>query len=92
MQDESALVRIEKQTFGPNDTVVLDGKHLVACLFDGCEVAYSGGDFAHEASRFGRPCSLVFYGAAHRTRLVLEWAGFTITSPFGEQPKTKFSQ
>ncbi len=86
------LENIDGKVFAPQETAVLDGRHFVGCTFDGCEIAYSGGDFAHEASTFGRPCSLVFYGAAHRTRLVLEWAGYSITSPVGEQPQTKVPQ
>lgn len=92
MTDEKPLIVIEGKTFGPTDTVILDGHHFIGCTFNGCELAYSGGDFAHEGSTFGAECSLMFYGAAHRTRLVLEWCGYTITSPFGEHPKTKVPQ
>ena len=91
MTDDNPPVVIEGKTFGPTDTVVLDGHHFIRCTFNGCEIAFSGGDFTHEACTFGK-CDLVFYGAAHRTRLVLEWCGYTITSPFGENPETKFPQ
>jgi hypothetical protein len=86
------LEKIDGKIFGPQETVVLDGRHFVGCTFDGCEISYSGGDFGNEANTYERPCSLVFYGAAHRTRLVLELAGYRITSPFGQQPQTKLPQ
>jgi hypothetical protein len=90
--EETKLILIENKKFGPNDTVVLDGHHYVGCVFDGCEVAYSGGEFSHDGTTQGIPSDLVFYGAANRTVELLKWCGYKIISPSGEQPYTKLLQ
>jgi hypothetical protein len=87
--DETVLIRVENKTFGPTDVVALDGNHFIGCTFDGCEVSYSGGDFANEGTSVGRPCNLTFHEAAHRTTEVLRWFGFKIMNYLGKEPETK---
>jgi hypothetical protein len=88
---DSELERIEAQTFGPSDTVVLDGKSFILCLFDRCELVYGGGHMTHEDCTFSF-CRVTFVGPAWRTVELLAEFGFTITSPSGENPKTQFFQ
>jgi hypothetical protein len=84
------LKRTENKTFGPTDIVVLDGNHFVGCTFDGCEVAFHGGEFAHEGTTIGRPCNLTFHDAAHRTVLALNWFGYKVLNYLGQESKAQF--
>jgi hypothetical protein len=84
---EPELTRIENKTFSPSETVILDGNFFINCVFDGCELVYSGDSFTHENTTSGRPCNVMLYGAAQRTVQLLEFCGWKITSPFGEKPR-----
>jgi len=84
------LERVEDKTFGVHDTVVLDGKLFVKCVFQGCEVVYGGGEMAHEGCLFSN-CRVTFVGAAHATVQLMLNFGYKIISPSGENPETKFS-
>ena len=85
---ESELTRIENKTFGPNDTVILDGCVFIDCVFDGCDLVYSGEkDTAQIGCTSIREPNILFCRSAQRTLNMLKLLGFTVTSPFGDEPK-----
>jgi hypothetical protein len=82
------LKHIENKTFGPNETVILDGHIFVNCVFDGCDMVYNGKyDTAQIECRTGRPFNILIGGSAQRTLNVLKTLGFKVISPFGEEPQ-----
>ncbi len=53
------LETITNRCFGPGETVELDGKSFINCVFGGCEVVYGAGEtFWHGAT--WRDCHLTF--------------------------------
>jgi hypothetical protein len=85
------LEKVMDQTFGPTDTVVLDGKSFFSCFFDRCEIVYYAGEFTHVNCAFSG-CRVTFGGAAWRTIQTMELLGYTITSSAGQNPEAKFIQ
>ena len=82
------MERIENKTFGPNETVILDGNLFINCIFDGCDMVYNGKyDTAQISCRTERPCNILIGGSAQRTLDVLKSLGFKVLSPFGEEPQ-----
>jgi hypothetical protein len=87
------LTRIENKTFGPNETVNLDGCVFINCVFDGCDFVYSGeADTAQIGCTSIREQNILFCGSAQRTLNTLKALGFTVTSPFGDEPKEQSLQ
>ena len=87
------IKRIENMTFGPSETVILDGHVFINCVFDGCEIIF-GADKAttYKNCTTARPPRVVLCGAANRTFHMLKFFGFTITPPFGEEPQEQTIQ
>ena len=56
---------IEKWT-PKGETVYMDGKRYLNCIFTECKIVYGGGDVMWENTQFIN-CQLVFDGAAQRT-------------------------
>jgi hypothetical protein len=82
------MKRIENKTFSPNETVVLDGCAFINCVFDGCEVIFGAeNSVTYENCTTDRPPRVMLCGAAQRTLDLLRFFGFTLTSPFGEEPQ-----
>jgi len=48
------------------ETVYMDGKRYLNCIFTECKIIYGGGDVMWENTQFIN-CQLVFDGAAQRT-------------------------
>jgi len=85
---EENLTRIENKTFGPNETVILDGCAFINCVFDGCDMVYDGKyDTSQIECRTGRPCNVLIGGSAQRTLNTLKTLGFKVISPFGDEPE-----
>jgi len=85
---EVELICIENKTFGPNETVILDGHIFINCVFDGCDMFFYGE--AHTAQigcRTERPSNISIGGSAQRTLDTLKALGFKVISPFGEEPQ-----
>jgi hypothetical protein len=83
---ESELIRIEDKTFGPSETVILDGHLFINCIFDGCDMVFNGEtDTAQIECRTERPANITIGGSAQRTLNTLKSLGFTVLSPFGEE-------
>jgi hypothetical protein len=80
------LEHVAGKTYGPSDTVVLDGKSFFLCTFDRCEVVYYGGSITHEECRFSG-CRVTLGGAAWQTIQLMLQLGWKLTSPSGEDPK-----
>lgn len=80
------LKRIENKTFGPNETVTLDGCVFINCIFDGCDFVYGAeADTAQINCTSEREQTITFCGAAQRTLNTLKALGFTVTDPFGKK-------
>jgi len=77
---------IEGKTFR-GDKFCVDNKFLIRCIFDRCEIIYTGGDFGWRDTQFTN-CRMVFEGAATRTVNFLKFFGFQINPP-GQQPATQ---
>jgi hypothetical protein len=88
----SGLELVAGQTFGPTDTVTLDGKEFVLCSFDRCEIVYHGGPTHIHAGCPFSGCTVKFFDAAWNTAKVLMRLGYTITSSAGQHPETEFLQ
>ncbi len=56
---------IEKWT-PHGETIYMDGKRYLNCIFTECKIVYGGGDVMWENTQFIN-CQLVFDGAAQRT-------------------------
>jgi hypothetical protein len=85
---ELTLKRIENKTFGPTETVILDGHIFINCVFDGCDlVFYAEADTTQIDCTCARNPNVLLYGAAQRTYKVLNSLGFKIIAPLGEEPK-----
>ena len=85
---EASLKRIENKTFGPNETVVLDGCSFINCVFDGCEIILGANNpVSYESCTTARPPRVMLCGAAQRTFDLLKFFGFTISSAFEDEPK-----
>ena len=83
-----AMERIENKTFGPNETVILDGNIFINCVFDGCDLVFSAeADTAQIGCTNGRESNILFCGPAQRTLNTLKTLGFKVISPFGEEPQ-----
>ena len=57
-----------------NETVVIDGKHLIDCTLLNCTLEYSGGPVILERTEL-RGCHYVFRGQAQRTVALLKALG-----------------
>ncbi len=85
---EAKLKRVERKTFGPGETVILDGHIFINCVFDGCDLVYGGkADTAQVDCRCLRNPNVLLCGVAQRTYEVLNSLGFKIIAPFGEEPQ-----
>jgi hypothetical protein len=89
----SELERVEWKTFGPRDTVVLDGKSFFHCVFEGCELVYYASDMPHihEGCTFSG-CRVTFANSAWWTVQLMMRLGYKITSPSGQNPEAKSVQ
>jgi hypothetical protein len=82
------LKQIENKTFGPNETVILDGHLFIDCIFDGCDMVFDGeADTAQIGCRTERPANVIIGGSAQRTLNTLKSLGFRFISPFGDEPQ-----
>jgi hypothetical protein len=90
---EVKLIRVENKTFGPNETVNLDGCAFINCVFDGCDMFFYGkADTTQISCRTERPCNIFIGGTAQRTLDTLKSLGFKVISPFGEEPQEETIQ
>ena len=72
---EHLLQIVSGQTF-EQETLVMDGKHFVACVISGCVLEYSGQALVMESTQFNG-CSFRFKGEAALTLNFLECFGLT---------------
>lgn len=87
------LELVTGQTFGPTDTVVLDGKEFVLCSFDRCEIIYYASDMPHiHVGCTFSGCRVTFVNSAWWTIQIMMRLGYKITSSAGENPEAKFVQ
>lgn len=91
VKSDTRLQRIEGQSFGEGDTVLLDGKRFVRCVFKACDFTYGGGELAFEDCTISGKCHFEFVGAAHRTITVLEKFGYRMSSDSGDSPAFRYS-
>jgi len=77
------LEKIENRRFGKGETVELDGKSLVNCAFDGCEVVYGGGETFWQDVNWS-DCQLRLVRSANYTVQVLKAIGCVISAPPGQ--------
>lgn len=55
-----------------NETVHIDGKTLIDCIFENCSIVYSGGDLPSMVGCNMDPkCRIAFEGAAGRTIVLM---------------------
>ena len=57
-----------------SETVALDGKHFIDCIFSNCILEYSGGSVILEQTHL-RGCHYVFFGQAQMTVRLLQNIG-----------------
>jgi len=65
---------LDGQTF-TNETVVIDDKRFVKCVFMSCTFRYSGGDWDIDGCHISSDCNWSFGGPAYRTAALLKMFG-----------------
>ena len=70
---------IEGKTFA-NESVELDGKHFIRCIFNDCILEYRGGQVGFDRVQMNG-CRHVFFGRARRTLHYLQNVGLMQYSP-----------
>jgi hypothetical protein len=90
---EVELIRVENKTFGPGETVVLDGRIFINCVFEGCDFIYAGeADTAQIGGTPIRNADIYFCGAAQRTINILNALGFNVIDGDGNTPQEQSLQ
>ncbi len=77
------MITIEGQT-KRGEKVCIDDKFLMNCVFENCEIIFTGGDFGWRDTRFIN-CRITFEGPATRSINFLKYFGFQISPP-AQQP------
>jgi hypothetical protein len=60
------LMQVIEHWTPKGETIYMDGKRYLNCIFTECKIVYGGGDVMWENTQFVN-CQLVFDGAAQRT-------------------------
>jgi hypothetical protein len=73
------LTEVKEKTYGPDDTVVLDGYKFVGCRFNQCSIEYSGGETDFVDCLFDKPDLLMADEAANTVNILNALKAFSST-------------